>query len=86
MKVVILLREPSTVPSIYEKVVNGNFVPLRPFALRRCEPRCHEHLARVMSLPPSQFFFWYFSFSNFLRYWQITSALKKKKKNPAAPK
>lgn len=34
-----------------------NFVPLRPFALRRSEPRCHEHLAWVMSLPPSQFVF-----------------------------
>lgn len=57
MKVVILQREPSTAPSIYEKVVKWNFVPLRPLALRRCEPRCHEHLAWVMSLPPSLFSF-----------------------------
>lgn len=29
MKVDILQREPSTAPSIYEKVVKWNFVPLR---------------------------------------------------------
>lgn len=29
----------------------------RPFALKRGEPRCYEHLAWVMSLPPSQFVF-----------------------------
>lgn len=76
MKVVILLREPSTAPSIYEKVVKWNFVPLRPFALRS-EPRCYEHLAWVMSLPPSQFFFVTLVSAIFLRYWQITSPQKK---------
>lgn len=52
----------------------------RPFALRR-ESRCHEHLAWVMSLPPSQFFFVILLSAIFLRYWQITSALKKSNKS-----
>lgn len=57
-------------------VTNFSFL-YRPFALRRSEPRCHEHLAWVMSLPLSQFFFVTLVSAIFLRYWQITSALKK---------